>query len=476
MSNSSQITDILVEAFKSKDLASQSQSQKNRLDSEIKSEYSSALPQSSRNGITNPYVDAQAPKGLSSNELSAWYSDNATRAREWDTQMQLYQFELWYNSEVEKVKRLQQVGINPDLAGLGDASTVSGAPQSVGVAGSSSMDAVSVSQQRELTNRQLELQKNQMIIQTVLNGITSTMSLFSSMSGMYTQYLQQGLLREQITGAKASVESQTLDNFGKIRSTAASILLDNLGANIDADGNIAENALPAAYKQAYSSITGNTSLDKSIRREITAMSKNPKILQEFYRANREALADKSELAKGLASPYYGETLDKMVESYRPLLQLMTDADMSRMKFEKAMNDYSRKMYDALSPELKAAAGNYQDFYNMIYYSALDGNLIAESESTQAISNIAQSLYNTSYYNQLDAGLMASAQQAAAEYKASQDTYNQGLIEWKQKELDDINYHVNSGNPAMFGAGLIGKMLWYLLDSTTGIRLLPISLK
>lgn len=104
----------------------------------------------SRNSATNPSSDNSAytlngfefqnPYGSTSLSGTGLFGavtskdkaryEQSQAEKEWLSQMQLYEYEQWYNSEEQQVARMRAAGLNPDLLGLESASETS-APDSM---------------------------------------------------------------------------------------------------------------------------------------------------------------------------------------------------------------------------------------------------------------------------------------------------------------------------------------------------------
>lgn len=183
---------------------------------------------SSGNLTGNPNFDPHDPTTFDDpyQNIQSYYTPEQLNAHInqgiFNNNQQWKQFDLWYNSETQKIKRLLSAGLNPDLIGLDSASTNSSSPIESSGAGSLAVQ-----------ESQLALQRYQAINQTML-GVAGT--IVSAVGSLFNFAL----------GAASTAASVAVNvaNAHKINQETANLKTQN--TNLVASLDIATESMAVA--------------------------------------------------------------------------------------------------------------------------------------------------------------------------------------------------------------------------------------
>lgn len=334
----------------------------------------------------NPSFD-----GLDRPSASALSNDLQLKKAQFDSQVALMNWQTWYNSEAEKIKRMRAAGLNPDILGLDSASTASGSvDMDLGGETSDAIQSGAAIRQAAVAERQANLQAALAIPQLILQGVSVLSGVFSSMAQIGVSKATESLLKKQEDGA-------VLDNFNKARGVASNKVIDGISAAIGVRGTIddlSDEKLREIIHEASSAITGDDSIDRLIRREMNSLEKNPAVARQYWDDYSNSLKLRQDAAETTAHPLYNEDFLVMSDSFKPLMKASYDtlkADLDRQLKE---NEYLMDYFSSSSGFLKAGAENAMNLYNSELYLNLDGKQAAE---TQNLAN--EEAYNALKYKQ-----------------------------------------------------------------------------
>lgn len=290
-------------------------------------------------------------------------------------QMQMAQYENWYNSPEQVALRQRAAGINPDLVGLQAAESASAsAPEGSGVAALTPTD---------IAESQIRSQKIQNIM-SIVNGVASVASLgvnaFSSLSMLPKQ---KQIADNEITAGNltnASLEKSLL--FTGLVDSGAGAITAALKAG-DKDFNFADWLANSANTQhvfdAFNSGSPNSAAIWS------SLLSNPEAIQEkamhLAKSRVGAQYDLSEMA---GSSYFDDSVVIQSGMLGPLMD-------ATIQVRAKVAEWEQKKLSIIEK----------------YASGLDVSALADSANRVAGAQGAEADYQNEYYSSLDAEQMAA---------------------------------------------------------------------
>lgn len=380
-------------------------------------------------------------EGLDGAGAASLSNDLQLQKAQFDAQIALMNWQTWYNSEAQKIKRMRAVGLNPDLVGLESASDASGSIGSqLGGETSAAIQSDVAIRNAAVAERQANLQAALAVPQMLLQGISAVSSLAGTIGSLGVMVKQKNLLNKQSELLSAQTDGVKLDNYSKIRGTAKDLILDNLSALIgvgDDLSSVSDSVIESAFNNAHSSITGDSVLDRMLRKELGAVRNNPEVLKRYWTDYSDTIKSRTEAAKGLANPYYSDNLAYMVEPYKPVLQASLDVTIK--EFDKQLSELD---------------------YQIDYYQGLSGDKSASAQNALNDAQAAVSGFKTDVYSNLNGYDFASATNESYSELYRSLLYRRNLlyaIREVAQEFWDNAHSDNIGNniQAFLGAGLLG---------------------
>lgn len=257
-----------------------------------------------------------------------------------DHQWKMY--DLWYNSETEKVKRLLAAGLNPDLLGLETASETSSQPTPLSDAGDLSIQS-----------EQLEIQRDQMLVDTLsqVGGLLS-----SAGQGLYSLALEQAQIASSVLVGHSTARLQD----AQTKSTLVGV--SNLQSSLDTMSyefahKSAMQDMSIGYKDGMSpneiaaliKFDGMYHSDKtisdSIARHKRAMVGNIAYANEFLKSRSDS--SKSNIEDMALSDYYIPS-DSVRKTLKPLMSTAFDMYLTDMYFKTNFNRFQNQILSGVS--------------------------------------------------------------------------------------------------------------------------------
>lgn len=307
-------------------------------------------------------------EGLDLASSSSLSNDIQLKKAQFDAQLALINWQTWYNSEGEKVKRMRAAGLNPDLIGLDSASTASGSIDSnLGGETSSALQGSAAIRQAAASERQANIQSALAVPQLLLQGVSVVTGVFGSMAQIGVSAATKSLVNKQTEGV-------LLDNFTKARGIAANKVIDGLSSILGVNGDLSQlsdDKIVEAIHESSSSITGDDPIDRLIRKEMHSIENNPAVARQYWEDYSAGLKSRQDAAETRAHPLYNEDFLSMSDSFKPLMAASYDALMSDLDKQIEETSYLLDYFNSADGAVKALSENAANDYNADYYNNLD---------------------------------------------------------------------------------------------------------
>lgn len=383
------------------------------------------------------------------------------------------QFDLWYNSESEKVKRLLAAGLNPDLVGLDSASESSSQPTPLSQAGD-----LAAKQQ------ELDINRSQMISNTVL-GIAST--IISACSSIFNIAL--GIAATSASVAAATAQAAKL----KAEKTKIEQDISNITMSLDVASEgmalaSALNDMSKGYKDGMTpaqissliSYDGvfheDPNINRSIARHKKNMSGNIKYANDFL--EQKNTASVNNVKDGILSDYYIPG-DEARASLRPLFSTAVDLFVTDSIFQRDFAKFKTAVVNGadeetlykmineswknqlkfdrgIAPHIANKAGSvgtswHSDFYYQLNQLDLNRGLYGLQTGTMTANNFEKQLSNERQELQLYSDQLVMRAKAQAMISRLQKGYFQELDHVLKKSKNGTINIIDSAGLMMFNS-------------------------
>ena len=372
--------------------------------------YSSSLPSFSYKDLMNKYwsVERNQALGLEDyNARSTFHNELLIRQAELEYNQEMNKFNLWYDSELQKVLRMRQAGLNPDLQGIGDAST-SNAEGITDSAAPAAADAAAIA----AADRESDIQ--------ALNLVTSAVGQLFNF-GMNLSFINEKYKQSQLTSEFMQRQNE-LQKFG-IYDASTQWFDDHIRSQISEDIRASYNDPTSMEKynnvesmQQWLSdnpvdtsfISDDPKVQEMLRNRYKHMMTNDRYLNDAFgyakqvRDNQMSLAATSGNDFDSPDQFVQELSEASAKFLLPTMQLHLENSMAmldyRLKYVNSLNpqlqagaevraaDYEYRRLGVADPELAAKMVNQSNMASMKYTGAVDWSLKGESENALNMFN------------------------------------------------------------------------------------------
>lgn len=278
-------------------------------------------------------------------------------------------FKLTYNSEAMKLKRLQAIGMNPQLTGLENASQAD-----IGkVEGNEGIGAAA--QQNALTKEQQDREYKLNLATSVIDGIVSVVgscfsmgtTLASTLADVATKKVQlrnmtkQGeVLDNEIQSSKSAAASSALNVLNSASQFAENLALGHLSSQF-VDKDIAtvtssdiSTALDPAGISDFGKWTSDPVANAAISKQLNAYRQNPDTLRHAWQARRDSERARREMISEVDT--YGTTVQDIQRTLSPLQKIQIETSYELSKLQKESAEAKREYLAAI--DVGAAADSF----------------------------------------------------------------------------------------------------------------------
>lgn len=283
----------------------------------------------------NPYASVNTDFSDTKKNNRAY--ENQIAENEYLSQLALMMYENEYNDPSAQVARLRVAGINPDLAGLGDANEsasadMSGIDAPADAGGYNGLD----------------------VANGVMNFLGTAMSFATGIQG-----LQAGAV---------ALDAAKLDNVNKMIPMAENAILGGISDVIDAGGSVADlfsnDAAMASLQSQSLPINSRRAMRSYASAFQTARSRASQLASEAYSRAAGREASRVEYNSKLASPTYSESDEAMRDILTPLLKLKYDLEKQKGETELHKAAYDQSVNEMKDPDKEAGAFNARNDQTM----------------------------------------------------------------------------------------------------------------
>lgn len=278
-------------------------------------------------------------------------------------------FKLTYNSEAMKLKRLQAIGMNPQLVGLENSSNAD-----IGkVEGNEGIGAAA--QQNALTKEQQDREYKLNLATSIIDGITSVAGACFSMGTSLASTLadvalkkvnlrnmtKQGqILDNEIQSSKFAAATSALNTINSASQFAENLALGQLSSQF-VDKDIAtvtssdmSTALDPAGISDFGKWTSDPVANAAISKQLNAYRQNPDTLRNAWQARRDSERARREMISEVDT--YGTTVQEIQRTLSPLLKIQLETNYELAKLQQESADAKREYLAAI--DVGAAADSF----------------------------------------------------------------------------------------------------------------------
>ena len=305
-------------------------------------------------------------------------------------QMQMTAYENWYNSPEQQALRQREAGLNPDLNGVENAASASGAaPDGSGVAGLP-------------TEEQLTAQKIQNIT-SIVNSIAGVANLASSFANLSLIKPQKELMQSQ------ALQGQ-LNNIATAEGLYSKGIAGRLASAISSAGDAFDAASwfddDSNFDGLFAAMTPNPSPQmEAIFNNLRTYGRES-LMSQALDINKQRAQTQSDFADIVSDPRYSDDVVIQVAQTRPLMKALFEIRQLKADFEQERYRITKEYMDNLDPAALAeyqnafaSAGTAEAGYNYDYFSELNGKVMAGYEKMiKSCENVRKTMEKSIYEN------------------------------------------------------------------------------
>lgn len=346
--------------------------------------------------IIDPYEYALEYLGDTSAEGRAKYLHYLEQGK-YIQQMQMVAFENWYNSPEQQVKRQRSAGLNPDLLGVENTPSASGAaPDGSGISGLPTQEAI------DAQKAAIEAQKIQNIA-TIVSSIANVAGLASNFANLTFLKPQKQILENQ-------AEQGTLQNiaaaeaiYSKGISGRLASAIASAGDSFDASAWFADDS---NFEGLYDAYTASPSPQmKAIFDNLRSRGQEG-LMSQALAINKSRADTQTGYASIIGSSQYSDDVKVQAMYLKPLNDAKYKLEEALTAYQTKLVSYDKDYLDNLSAFKAAAAKNAEydaltaeNQYKSEYFGALEGKKVAAYEELlRSVDSIKKQCQSEIYGN------------------------------------------------------------------------------
>lgn len=279
-------------------------------------------------GKTQIDTTGSGPMGIWTKEDQATFELQMAQAEQMNAWTQL-EYENWYNSYEQQVRRQRQAGLNPDLQGIDNMASAS--PAGVTVPSGPSGNGVG----------------------EVASMVGSIFSIFST-----AMNIANGI--QSFRSGREMVRGQKLDNASKLFQSAFDYAFSRIEPDTFHNDEsteaywtlITDNASDYARQLGYKKSDVQAFVDN-----VKVIKESPALLERFYSSKSSTAQHRTSLAEIEASPYYFDTDESMRVALDPLIKLKFEAMKAAWKEQKSYGEFRSDYFSHQSGVIQGQAQN-----------------------------------------------------------------------------------------------------------------------